>query len=85
MKVVTSEQKADEVDMSVGEGEYETREHYSQEAGNTDVDVKEEYGAWMLVLHRKAGANLGGTQGLSHRVRNGPFSGPVSHSEAHEP
>ena len=27
VKVVTSEQKADEVDMSVGEGEFENREH----------------------------------------------------------
>nr|POE84935.1 uncharacterized protein CFP56_64328 [Quercus suber] len=85
VKVVTSETKADEVDMSVGEKELETREPCSQEAGNTDVDVKEEYGAWMLVRHRKAGVNVKGARDPSRRVGNGLASCPTVFSEAHEP
>ena len=60
MKVVTSEQKVDEVEMSVGEREHDSGQ-YSQEAGNTNVDVKEEYGVWMLVQHKITGANLRGS------------------------
>lgn len=85
MKVVTFEQKVDEVEMSVGEGEHKTREHCSQEAGNMEVDVKEEYGAWMLVWHKKAGAILRGTRGLSLKVGNGSLLSNISHSEAHDP
>ena len=39
----------------------------------------------MLVRHRKAGAISRGARGLSQRVGNGPPTGLVSHSEAHEP
>ena len=60
VKVVTSEQKVDEVEMSVGEGGHDSGQ-YSQEAGNTNVDVKEEYGAWMLVWHKITGASLRGS------------------------
>lgn len=85
MKVVTSEQRADEQEILVGEGKHETKGHCFQEEGNTNIDVKEEYGSWMLVRHRKAGANLRGTRGLSHKVGNGPPTSPISHSESRGP
>ena len=84
VKVVTSEQKVGEVEMLVGEGEH-GNEHYSQEAGNTDVDVKEEYGAWMLVRHKKTGASLRGSRDTSQKAGDGPTLSPFSNSKAHIP
>lgn len=46
--------------MSVGEGGHDSGQ-YSQEAGNTNVDVKEEYGVWMLVWYKITGASLRGS------------------------